>query len=284
MSASKNSDYNFLSVSISTFIKRYISISTSTSTFTSSSLFLLFFTFTFCSCSLLRTLTGTELDPEQFAKAREATLNEIRLRCAESLQKRLISSDPIDNAGVVMFIQEEALNKAARVLDSTRGWLNQNTRMLIRSIRIKLYNGVAIASLALDAVSDSYPVAVKLNMDCVLYLTLDEKQQLVGRMEAVNISPDVAAGGILHGSEEMIRNIVSIKLARLDEQLPSYIFPVDFKQQTAIDTFESRSEQKVNITLSSPRRLLNSTFQLKEILIFQSKLLIALNVKQVEVK
>lgn len=248
-----------------------------------------FFTFTyllltFSSCSLLRTITGNELDPERFVKAREAKVLEIRTHSAEQLQKRLTAPDPIDNADIVMFIRESALNQTAHLYDSTNGWLDEKTRMLIRSASIKLYNGVVVLSLVVDAQSESYFVTVRLTMDCVLYLSMNEQMQLIGRLEVFNISPDVEAGGVLSGQEELIRNLVSIKLALFGEQMPPFIFPIDFTQQTAIEKFDVRTKEKIDLSISSPRRLLNYTLQLKEILIFQGKILVAMNVKKVEVK
>lgn len=236
------------------------------------------------SCSLLRGIAGAELDPEQFRLAREARMMEVRASAAAALQKRLAAGDPIDNADVLLFINERLLNKAAAQLDSSRGWLDQETRMLIRHASVRLYNGAAILTLDLDAASETYPVAVRMKLDCLLYLALDEKQRLAGRMEAFNISPEVETGGLLAGQEELVRNIISLRLASMGERLPPFILPLDFSRQTAIDGVQFRTREKIDMTIASPRRLVETKFRLKEILLFESKALVALDVAGAAVK
>ncbi len=240
--------------------------------------------FSLSSCSLIRGMAGADIDPEQLRLAREARVTEVRAAAAASLQKRLAAGGPIDDADILIFISERALNKAAARLDSTRGWLNDDTRMLIRRASVRLYNGAAILTLDLDAESASYPVAVRMSLDCLLYLTLDEKQRLTGRLEAFNIAPQVEAGGLLAGQEELIRNLISLRLAALGERLPPFILPLDFSRRTAIDGVSVRTREKIDMTITSPRRLVETKFRLKEILLFESKAIVALDVAGTVVK
>lgn len=248
------------------------------------SLFVAFLLAVFAGCGVVRTLAGADIDPERFARAREAKMMDIRARSVHALHERLLSKPPIDNCDVFIGISEDALNRLARQYDSTHGWIDANTQMRICSAAVQLYNGVAIATLALDAWSNDYPVAVALTMDCILYCDVNEKMELVGKLEAFNIAPRVDARGLLSGQEELIRNLVAIKVAKLGEQLPPFVFPIDLKQQTAIDGHEARYKEKIDVTVTTPRFLVNTQLRLSEIVVMEKKLFIALNLKSVEVK
>ena len=159
-------------------------------------------------CSLVRSLTGSNVDHERYALAREAASLEVRHRGALQLADRLTRGrDPFD-ADLVLQLQEDAILRMLQTLRGRQGWIDRETRYIIDSLDGDLHPGSAYVGLHLLVHNEDYGVDVRLLMDCELAF-LPEDDHLVVEFEPYNVSPDVAAGGVLSVANSLIEDRTS---------------------------------------------------------------------------
>lgn len=234
-------------------------------------------------CVLLRTFAGANVDLDQLHAAREATALNVRLDGARRLSDRMAKGDSITNADLTFFFSEQLINNAAAQLDSTSGWLDSLTSYTIKSIRVKLYNGSAIATITMAAFNHRYDVDVNLVMDCLLSFSIDSGT-FYARLEPFNVVPTVKAGGAIASFEGIIQDIVTMKLSTLSNQLPPIQFPVDFNNRFPVQGGMVAVRSGMNLDISTPTYSLMYSLELKDVLIFQEKLFVAFDVKRVRVE
>lgn len=234
-------------------------------------------------CVIIRTVAGANIDADQLAKAREAAMMEVRYKAALSLASRLESNDPITNADMTFYLSSKLAGEAAKQVIGSTGWIDESSSYTVTSVDVALHNGSAIASLGLDVRNASYNVNVQLVMDCIMSLGM-ERDELVATLEPFNIAPVVTAGGLLSGAEEIIRDVIKIKLARLRNDFPPVKFPVNFVNIVAMNGSETRLRGKANLLLRNPDRELQYTLSLKEVLFFENQVFVAMNVTKVVAK
>lgn len=234
-------------------------------------------------CTVVRTISGTDIDPERFAKAREAAVVDMRTRSALALSERLANGTPLDSADTGMFLSERLVNDAARQMIGGRGWIDPGTPYRIDSLWIRLHPGSALATLRLAVRSETYGVDIDLLMDCLLTFRMD-RGELAADFEPFNISPVVSAGGLLASADELIRDLVKVKLARMREELPPMRFPVEFTNQIAIERSRTEVKGKPRLVIDFPRRVINSSVQLREILVFDGSVYLSFALRDIDVK
>lgn len=241
------------------------------------------FIFILSGCSVLRTITGSDIDPDRFDKARQARMLEVRQQAALHLAERLISGDPVDNGDVTLYINQEGVGKFVQQYIGTNGWIDSHTRYIIRNATVQLFNGSAIMSLDLFVHSDKYSTDVELVMDCILSFRIvnDELEALV---EPFNISPKVTAEGVLSHFEDILADIIKVRLARLSKDIPPIRFPIDYSSSIPMESVNTSIRTKVNMSIQSPRRLINSRFILKEVLVFNRCIVISMDINKLSVK
>lgn len=237
----------------------------------------------FGGCGLVRTLAGADIDLEQLAKAREAAVLQQRWMASARLAQRLAKHDDIEDADIVCYLSEDAVNRAAAQLVSTRGWIDPDTRYVIRGVTVRLYNGSAMATLSLEAHNTRYDVRVNLAMDCLLSLGF-EKVELVAELTPFQVSPDVSTGALLSSASDIIRDMIEIKLSNLGKEFPPIRFPVDFAKSMPVEGGAFAVRDKLNMDVRTPNRVLLYTLSVKEILIFERKAMISFNIPKVQVK
>lgn len=236
----------------------------------------------FSGCFILRPVAGADVDIEQLQKAREAKMLDIRLSGAQRLSHRLSNGDSVSNADLSFYFSETLLNKASSQLDGATGWIDSLTSYNIHSIRVKLYNGSSIATISLSAYNHEYDVDVSLLMDCVLSFKIDSGK-FFAILEPFNVVPNVKAGGMIGQFDGIIRDIVTLKLSTLSDNLPPIQFPVDFNNQFPVQANAVQIRSGLNMNISTPAHILKYSLALKEVLIFKEKLFLAMNVKNVGV-
>lgn len=230
-------------------------------------------------CFILRPVTGTSIDLHQLQKAREASVLEVRYDGASRLAHRLNNGDLIDNADLTFYFSESLLNTAAAQLDGVTGWIDSLNSYSIRSIRVKLFNGSAIATVAMAAYNHEYDVDIDLLMDCALTFSVDSGK-FYAKLEPFNVVPTVHAAGLISSVEGIIEDIVTMKLSTLNENLPPIRFPVDFNNQFPVQSNYAEVRTGMNMNLTTPAHVVRYNLSLKEVLIFKEKLFIALNVRK----
>ena len=246
-------------------------------------IWILFFGFFTSGCFIVRPIAGANIDHHQLQKAREARVLEVRHDGAEQLSRRLDNGDAIENADLSFYFSESLLNKAAAQLDSVTGWIDSLTSYSIRSIRVKLYNGSAIATVSMAAYNHDYDVDVDLLMDCLLLFSIDNGK-FYARLEPFNVVPTVKASGMISSVEGIIEDIVTMRLSTLGDNLPPIQFPVDFNNQFPVQANYVEVRTGMNMNITTPAQVLQYNLSLKEVLIFKEKLFLALNVKKAGVK
>ncbi len=236
----------------------------------------------FHGCFIARPFAGATVDIEQLQKAREVKVLEIRKEGAERLSRRMATGDSLANADLTFYFSEALLNKAASQLDSTTGWIDSLTSYTIRNIRVKLYNGSAIATVSMAAFNHEYDVDVHLLMDCILAFKIDSGK-FFATLEPFNVVPNVKASGMISALEGIIEDIVTMKLSTLSEQLPPIQFPVDFHNQFPVQGTSVQVRNGMNMNITTPPQTLKYSLVLKEVQIFKEKLFLAMNIRKVGV-
>ena len=252
-------------------------------------LLLLTLSFTLSGCFIIRPFAGANIDVDRLQKAREAKVLQIRRDGAQKLQQRLAAGDSLSNADLTFTFSEALLNKAAAQLDGSTGWMDSLTSYTIRSIRVKLYNGSAIATVSMAAFNHSYDVDVNLQMDCLLTFRMDNAKpgangMLAAQLEPFNVVPTVKAGGMISTFDGMIEDILTMKLSTMSDQLPPIQFPVDFNNQFPVQGTSVQVRNGMNMNITTPAQTLQYSLAVKEVQIFKDQLFVAMNIRNAGVK
>jgi hypothetical protein len=234
-------------------------------------------------CFILKKMTGSDIDPVQFQKAREAKMLEVKSQALTQLTNRLQQNNPIENSDITIYINQELLNKIAQQYVSATGWLDEATSYEIKSVNLILNSGSAIASLGLNAYNKTHNVRVDMTLDCIMTFEI-VNNELTTKLEPFNISPSVTAGGILASADEIISNLIKINLANLNKNFPPLKIPINFANNVIISENKTDIRDKVNLSINSPKRSINYNFKIKEVLVFEGRLFISLNIENIEVK
>ncbi|MDQ1266139.1 MAG: hypothetical protein QG635_1291 [Bacteroidota bacterium] len=234
-------------------------------------------------CSLVKKAAGADIDPIRFDKARQAKTLEVRRISAERLAARLANGSSIQDADMTFLLKDTFLNKIVRQYEGAQGWLDASTSYQVNKVLITLMYGSAIASVDMTAHSESYNVDVDMTLDCLLVLE-QSGMELQIKLEPFNISPKVKAGILLSSAEEIISNLIKINVGGLSSNFPPLKVPVDFTNNFKVPESKAIIKDKVNLTLKSPERSISFTMKLKEILIFEGIVFVAMNIDRTEAK
>jgi hypothetical protein len=237
----------------------------------------------FSSCSLFERVSGTYVDEEQFELARQAKIMSLQSESSAKLAQRISSGKPIEDGDIVFYISQDFLNKIVRQYETSSGWLDGSTSYVINRVKLVLQNGSAVASLSLTAHSDKYNVDVALVLDCLVLIESKEKELTI-KLEPFNIAPDVSTGVVLGPAKKIIKNLILINLAKIGENMPPMKIPVDFSNQMQVPETKMNIKDKINLVVYSPPKNINTTFKLNEILIFDGKVLVSLNLENISIK
>jgi hypothetical protein len=237
----------------------------------------------FTGCFLVKKMAGADIDPVQFEKARQAKMLETRMLASSELSNRLTKNDPLDNADITFFLDESLIKKIAKQYEGSTGWLDGSTSYNVDSVDINLLNGSALAEVMLKAHNDKYNVDVEMKLDCIVTFSL-EKNELVTHLEPFNISPAVITRGLLASADELIANLIKINVANLGKNFPPLKYPISFANKVNIQGNTINIKDKINLSIYNPNRTLNYKLKLKEVLIFEGRAFVALNIESVEVK
>jgi hypothetical protein len=234
-------------------------------------------------CALVGSIAGGNVDRERYALAREAAAMDVRHQGALQLAARLLRDpDPAD-ADLVLRLEEDFVIRMLERLQGRQGWLDADTPYVIDSVRGDLHHGSALVTLHLRVRSEAHGVDVYLMMDTQLALIPDGDALRV-EFEPYHVTPDVQAGGLLSAAEDVIADVIRVRLGTLREQFPPLRLPLGIDQQLAIDGNSSRVRGTPNLDIHTPRRFLSYTLQLRDVLIFDRHVLVSADLRSVEVK
>lgn len=239
------------------------------------SLFIINSSLLFTGCFILRPVAGASFDKEQISKARESKSLEIQFQSAQRLEKRL-SAGAIDNADFSFYFNQEMINKAASQLDGSAGWLDSLNSYTIRSIRVVLNNGSAIATINLGVYNHHYDVNVDLLLDCLLSFKV-ENGKLYAQFEPFTIVPNVTASGMLSTLSGIIQDLVELKLTEMSNTFPPIEMPIDFSNQFPMPPNTVNIRNFINMDVAIPGQTIEYALQLKEVLILKNTMLVAMN-------
>jgi hypothetical protein len=234
-------------------------------------------------CSVLRMMTGTDFDGAQLAAAREAAVAEVRGQGAKMLATRLTSGIRADDADIVLSLGPKFIQKAAVQLVGSHGWIDENTSYRINSVIIELQHGSAIASLQLRAHSDSWAVDVDLVMDCIMSLQT-VKNELTCVLEPFHISPSVTTGVLLSQMQDIIRDLVTMRVASMGRDLPPVTFPLNIRSQYALEQSAVAIRGPVNLDLFSPKRSIDYTLRIKDVLMLREAVIVGIDITGTEAR
>jgi hypothetical protein len=108
--------------------------------------------------------------------------------------------------------------------------------------------------------------------------------KLVMTLEPYNISPAVRAGGILSSTEEIIGNIIKIKLANMRNDFPPMTIPVELANSAPVQPVYMEIHQVVNAKVESAGRDLQYTLSVREVQFMEGAVYVTLNLSSVGVK
>lgn len=234
------------------------------------------------SCSIVKKMAGADIDSLQFAKAREAKILEIRLNSIKKLKKRLENNSPIQNADMSFFISENVINNLAQCYIGSKGWLDATTSYTVDSVSLHILNGASILSIKMKANSSKFNVDVNMALDCLLDLEM-VNNELITKIEPFNISPIVDARGILGASDEIISNLIKINLADIGNKFPPFKIPVDFANEFKINRTKTNIKDRINLSVISPDILLKYNIKIHEILMFDNRIYVAVNINNIDI-
>lgn len=234
-------------------------------------------------CSVVRSVTGTEVDAERFANAREAQALALRVEKAMELASYLETNDPYDNGSMTVQLGSRFLNHIAQWYKGKKGRLDEDTRYTVDSISVALHHGSATATLALTAKHESYGIELGLFMDCqVLIEKAGEKLKFI--LEPYNIRPVVESTGFLVGTATMIENIVKMKLANLADDFPPLTLPLVFENRMELDNQHFSVRKQINMDISIPRRAIDYQYSISDILLMREAVFVILTLDKVDVR
>jgi hypothetical protein len=236
----------------------------------------------FYSCGTLDYVAGTNFDQEQFTKAREAKIMEMRLKYAQDLKSRLSNNDPLENADFTMCLDEQTINKLLDQYKSSTGMLDDATDYVIKDVKLKLLNGASIASIELLAHNETHNIDIQLMMDCLITL-IPEGSDLNLKLEPFNITPVVTARGIYSSARDVIKKLIALNLSDLGKKLPKISIPINIENELAIKGTKTDIKSKINLSINIPDRTVSYKLVIKELQFFENKIFIALNLNKIKV-
>jgi hypothetical protein len=142
-------------------------------------------------------------------------------------------------------------------------------------VDLKLFNGCAIATMIINARLDTYNVEFDVSLDCLVAMK-QEENEIRAVMEPFNIAPTVYSNRMIFSNDELISNLVKLNMAQLGKMFPPLKIPIKFDNQINISPHTFKSTEKVNIQLDSPGYMIGLDLGLKEILIFEKRVLVSL--------
>jgi len=234
-------------------------------------------------CALVGSIAGGNVDRERYALAREAAAMDVRHRGALQLSERLLRDPDPSDADLVLQLEEDFVLRMLGQLRGRRGWLDVETPYVIDSIRGDLHHGSALVTMHLTVRSEAHGVDVRLLMDTQLAV-LPDGDALRVEFEPYHVTPDVQAAGLLSAAEEVIADVIRVRLGTLREQFPPLRLPLGVDQQLTIDGSTSRVRGTPNLDIRIPRRLLSYSLQLRDVLIFDRHVLVSADLRTVRVK
>ena len=234
-------------------------------------------------CGIVKKMAGADIDPVQFEKARTAKMLAVKMNSAESLARRLAKGDAVENADVTVILEKQLLLKLLAQYNGSQGLLDKATSYVIKDIKLNLYGGCAIDSLALDAKNTQHNVDVALSLDCILAF-VQGKNDIELQLEPFNISPEVTVKGWLSSADEIIMNLIKINLADIGKNFPPLKIPLTFDNKFNVEESKTVIKDKANIEIIAPKRIVDYRIRLNEALIFEQNVFISLNLEKIEVK
>ncbi len=234
-------------------------------------------------CAIVRSIAGGNVDHARYEKAREAASLETRYRGALLLADRLQKgADPAD-ADLVLRLQEDFLVRTLQQMQGREGWLDEETRYRIDSVDARMYPGSALVTLDLLARNEGYGVDLRLIMDCQLAL-LPDGDALLLEMEPYNVVPAASASGLLAPAEQLIEDVIRVKLGSMKQQFPPLRLPLRFDDQVTIDGTMSKVSGTPNLVITAPRRIVDYNLRIKDILLFDRVALVSIDLESVAVR
>lgn len=234
-------------------------------------------------CFILHQIAGSNIDEEQFDKARQAKILDLQLKSALKLKDRLSSGEDIEKSDIFLVLEEKFINKILDQYNSSKGWLDKSTSYVINSVDLKIFCGSAVATVNMTAYNNIHNVDVDLNLDCLLTIE-QSKKDLQLKLEPFNIAPKVTTRGIYSAAEDVIKNLVKINLGELGNSLPGLNIPVILDEKILLPGSKTDIKDKINFTIENPKRHISFKMKIKELLFIEGKALIALIIEKSEVQ
>lgn len=234
------------------------------------------------SCFMIRQFTGSNINQEQFDKAREAKMLQVKAKAMERMSKS-IDSKVFENSDMIISLSKDFVAKFVKQYEGISGWLDAETQFTVTKIDIKLENAVAFATLDLLAKNKGWGVDVVLKTDCLLEFEIKDNELYVG-IEPFNISPVVSSGWALSTFDEVIADIIKVNLGSLRDKFPPIKMPVDFNNSMKLAGVNINIKDKVNLLIQSPDKNIDYTLKLKDIMISSSGVIVPFNIEKINIK
>lgn len=231
-------------------------------------------------CALVKSIAGGNIDRERYALAREAAMLETRHVAALRLNERLQRGFNGDDADATLILSEQLVADAMLQLRGRKGWLDRSMPYTIDSIATVLHHGSATASLRLSVRSEDHDMNVLLLMDCILAFVPNGNELLI-EMDPFNVQPAVQAPGLLSVAEELIEDVIRVKLGTMKENFPPVLMPLSFDDVFTIDGSRNEVRSNVNIVLDAPRRMLAYELRVEDLLVFDEMVVLTINLGNV---
>ncbi|MFH1052584.1 MAG: hypothetical protein V1779_16820 [bacterium] len=235
------------------------------------------------ACGIVEHIAGVGFDNGQFEKARQAKILELQLKSAQALEKRLEAGSGISDYDLTVVLDEKFMNNLLDNYESATGMLDDATDYVIKGVEAKLVNGSAIASFELLAHNETHNIDVNLLLDCLIMIETKGKDLLL-KVEPFNISPILTTRGIYSSAEELIKKLIKLNLANLNKSLPPLKIPLNIENEIQIAGSKTDVKSNINLTIINPDRNVKFILKINDILFFNEKILIGLNLDKIEVK
>lgn len=246
-------------------------------------IYIVIFTLLVSGCSIIENIAGVGFDSEQFEKAREMKVLELQYQNAKKLEKILQSNFTLFESDLTLILDENMLNKLLDQYETATGMLDESTDYLIKDVKAKVNNGSAIATLELSAHNNKHNVDVNLNMDCLI-LIVQDKQDLLLQIEPFNIAPTTITRGFYSAVKETINKIIKLNLSNLNKNLPPLKIPLNVQNNLIISGSKNEIKSKLNLTINNPERKIKYNFKIVDIIFFQGRIVIGMNLDKIEVE
>jgi hypothetical protein len=222
-------------------------------------------------------LAGADYDPEQLAAERDAAVAGVRAQGAKQLAQRLTSGLPADDADIVLSLGSRFVQKAALQLIGSRGWIDERTSYVIKGVTVELQYGSAVAALQLRAHNDTWGVDVDLVMDCIMSLRA-MKNELTCVLEPFHIAPTVTTPALLAQLRDIIRDVLTVRIASMSRDLQPITFPMTIRNQYALEQSVVPVRGAVNLDLFTPRRAVDYALRIKDVYVLREAVILAIDV------